>query len=1224
MSAAEGGGSGGASASGRRLALIYRNDLTRTLNRPIFWVLIIVIGLTAFGLSSGTMQISSGNSAVGGTKAWITSEFANAKMFSFTVFLFYMFFMTILFGMSVMADEELKIGEILHATPLTPAEYIRGKFLGIFTAIVIAIGAHLLLTMFFNHAVPNAKALELRGPFGLMNYLRPMFVFGLPPLVFIAGTTFAIGERTRRPILVFVLPIAALILCGFFLWNWTPSWLDPRINRILMLIDPAGVRWIAETWIKVDRGVEFYNKHPMGFDYPFLASRLAFVLIGIASVAWSERRFGLSLRGGRVKVRAGDAAVGPDTPTGRAAGATVLDLPSITDLRMRSSAPGFVRAARDVLRFELREIKSQPGLYLFVPIILIQTLGTTLTAIGAMDTPVLVTAGAFATRSLGTLSVLVCLLSLFYTVESLRRERNTGIASIYYTTPARTASILAGKSLANSVVGVFVVLATMLGGVIAILIQRKVPIDIGPMLYVWGVALLPTFIAWTAFTTLVFSITVNRYTTYAVGLAALSLTGWLQMTGKMSWVGNWTLWGSLQWSDMGRLEYNQTALLLNRLLALSLAAFFTAAAVRFFPRHDRDATRTVLRLAPGAVARGALRLSPYALPAIALVIALWFSVEQGFQGHAEKKREKDYWRRNLATWKDAPTPSLAHVDLNLDLNPRGRSFAADGRFDLVNKTEKPLRQVPLTGGTHWRDLAWTMNGAEVKPDDRNFLYVFTPSAPLAPGESLHIGFKYSGTFPKGITKNGGGTMEFILPSAAVLTSFQPSFVPVIGFIEDAGVDKDNRYEPKVYPDDFYEGRTGPAFGAAQPFTTRIRITAPQAYTLNSVGTKTEDTVAAGKRTVVWKSDEPVRFFNVVAGRWNVKATDETAVFYYPKHKYNIDEMSAGLEAARRYYSEWFYPYPWKELKLSEFPAYAFYAQGFPTNITFSEGIGFLTKSDPKTNLAFMVTAHESAHQWWGNILTPGKGPGGNILSEGMANFSTILLMDQVKGERARIEFCKRIEEAYGDERQVDSEHPLVKIDDSRAGDETVTYDKGGWVFWMLLNRMGRDADFAGLREFIRTWKDGPDFPVLQDFTAAMRPFAPDTASYDDFVRQWFHEVVVPEYQLTDAKRAPGGAGSGAAAGGSAPAADSLWTATVHVKNIGAGRMPVEIAAEKGDRFAKDGTVVPDYRAARATVTLGVGEETDVAIACGFKPDRITVDPDAMVLQLRRKNAIARM
>src|SRR5690606_6560042 len=183
----------------------------------------------------------------------------------------------------------------------------------------------------------------------------------------------------------------------------------------------------------------------------------------------------------------------------------------------------------------------------------------------------------------------------------------------------------------------------------------------------------------------------------------------------------------------------------------------------------------------------------------------------------------------------------------------------------------------------------------------------------------------------------------------------------------------------------------------------------------------------------------------------------TAIYHHPEHGYNLEEMGAALDAARKYYSEWFYPFPWRELRLNEFPGLANYAQGFPSNITFSESIGFLARSSHEVKTAFLVTAHEAAHQWWGNLILPGEGPGGNILSEGMAHFSTILLFDQIHGERGRIEFCKRIEERYGDNRQVDSERPLVLIDGSRPGDNTVTYDKGGWVFWMLHDLMGADA-----------------------------------------------------------------------------------------------------------------------------------------------------------------------
>jgi hypothetical protein len=226
----------------------------------------------------------------------------------------------------------------------------------------------------------------------------------------------------------------------------------------------------------------------------------------------------------------------------------------------------------------------------------------------------------------------------------------------------------------------------------------------------------------------------------------------------------------------------------------------------------------------------------------------------------------------------------------------------------------------------------------------------------------------------------------------------------------------------------------------------------------------------------------------------------------------------------------------------------------------------------------------------------------------MSHFSTLLLLEQVKGPRARMEFARRIEERYGDDRRVDAEKALVWIDGSKPGDRTVTYDKGGWVFWMLLDHMGRERALAGLQRFIADWGEKPDHPVLQDFIASMRPFAPDPAAYDAFTKQWFHEVVVPQYELSGARKTKGGEG---------------WEVVVKIRNTGTGRMPVQVAAARGERFTEDGTPKPGYRDARSQpVVLGPGEERVVRIACAFEPERVLADPDVRVLQLRRKTAVA--
>jgi hypothetical protein len=71
-------------------------------------------------------------------------------------------------------------------------------------------------------------------------------------------------------------------------------------------------------------------------------------------------------------------------------------------------------------------------------------------------------------------------------------------------------------------------------------------------------------------------------------------------------------------------------------------------------------------------------------------------------------------------------------------------------------------------------------------------------------------------------------------------------------------------------------------------------------------------------------------------------------------------------------------------------------------------------------------------------------------------------------------------------------------------------------------------------------------------------------------------------------------------------------------------MPVEVAAVTGDRFDEKGAPRSGYQEARAFVTLGKGEAREVRIRCPFRPERVVVDPDVRVLQLRRNTAVAKL
>src|SRR6202035_667634 len=93
-----------------------------------------------------------------------------------------------------------------------------------------------------------------------------------------------------------------------------------------------------------------------------------------------------------------------------------------------SAAPPLLAGTWTIARAETRALFSQVGLYIFIPLILLQTLGSSLLSLGAFQTELLLTPGLLAVGALNTLSFLLCLLLMFYTVESLERERVTGLA----------------------------------------------------------------------------------------------------------------------------------------------------------------------------------------------------------------------------------------------------------------------------------------------------------------------------------------------------------------------------------------------------------------------------------------------------------------------------------------------------------------------------------------------------------------------------------------------------------------------------------------------------------------------------------------------------------------------------------------------------------------------------------------------------------------------------
>jgi hypothetical protein len=202
-----------------------------------------------------------------------------------------------------------------------------------------------------------------------------------------------------------------------------------------------------------------------------------------------------------------------------------------------------------------------------------------------------------------------------------------------------------------------------------------------------------------------------------------------------------------------------------------------------------------------------MRLAPFALAPAVLATTLGVMVTRGGESDAAKKKAHDYWKQNLATWKDAPQPEIVDVDVKLKLDPAKSHFETSGRFTLSNPNDAPLKRFALTGGPHWSEVKWTMNGKEYAGE----LPLFSRSRRRRrwrPAARSRWGLR---DLPKG--KNGGG--DGVHPRRGRVDSFVPARLQVIVVTTSRSASKERRTSTRPgSPDDSTSGRRRRHSGAA--------------------------------------------------------------------------------------------------------------------------------------------------------------------------------------------------------------------------------------------------------------------------------------------------------------------------------------------------------------------------------------------------------------------------
>ncbi len=204
----------------------------------------------------------------------------------------------------------------------------------------------------------------------------------------------------------------------------------------------------------------------------------------------------------------------------------------------------------------------------------------------------------------------------------------------------------------------------------------------------------------------------------------------------------------------------------------------------------------------------------------------------------------------------------------------------------------------------------------------------------------------------------------------------------------------------------------------------------------------------------------------------------------------------------------------------EFPRYATFAQSFPNTIHFSEAIGFIMDIDDEkdVDMAFFITAHEVAHQWWGLQVVAANVQGRHMILESLAQYSALMVMKQVYSKKKVQQFLRRELNRYLNGRATETirEVPLELVESQQY----IHYGKGALNLYAFQDYISEDSVNLAIRRFIRDWNsfDGlhqtERYATTADLLGYFREVTPDSMQY--IIEDLFKTITLYESKTTEA------------------------------------------------------------------------------------------------------------
>ncbi|MBD2717280.1 hypothetical protein KBK19_19730 [Microvirga sp. STR05] len=1004
-------------------------------------------------------------------------------------------------GEAAARDVQTRMHLLTYAAPTSKAAYLGGRYLAAFalsTFQLLAIPVGMLLAMHF----AGVEA-EILGPFRVAPYLTTFCFIALPNAFFATAMQFSAAALSRRALASYLVG-AALFAASYTIWP-----LLEKGGAWGNLADPMSfgpvLSHLSIDWSPQEKSTRF-----LLLEGSFLANRLLWFAISLGLLAFTYFRFQFVLPGSGQKLPSGKPLPAAVPAGEKLHWGTGQALPPARGTYGWATQ---LHQLRLITWESFRQLaKSKAGLPLLAVFALLvgATIAGNLKGRGVPLLPRTDFVLEYLTAPLAgpaAFWVLIALLLIFYAGELVWRERETGLSEVANAAPVPEWVLFLSRFLALGLVVVVWLAFLMTAGLVAQAAIGGAAPEIG--LYVralFGLQLLDCLLF--ALLALTVHVLVNQK--FVVHLIALLVYGFMSFAPTLGIEHKLLIFGaSPPWTytDMAGFGATLAPWLWFKGYWVAWALLLAVVARLFWVRGREGSVAARLQLARRRCTRATALVSAAAMACILLFGGFIFyntNVLHDYTSAAETTAQRAAYEQRYRRYLNAPQLLLTGVNLQVEIYPQQRAVEIQGTYRLVNNTPVPIDSVHLaTGaGVETTAIQFDQLAKELLVDTVHGYRIYTLARPLQPGDSLRLSFQVKHQ-ARGFSNNGADAQ--VLANG---TSFRNlEWLPVLGYqpyreLDEAGARKAYGLVPRPVTYSLYDV----AARRYAPFPEQIRFEAivgtEAGQTVVAPGTLRRTWATAGRRYFHYVTEAPIRneyaFFSanyaLQQGTWRTPSAgpgQEVAIqiYYPPGMTENPARMVRSAQASLDYYTRQFGPYPHWQLRFVAHASYAFGNHASPINITAEEGFFLMNpKQDERGfDLVTAVVAHEVAHQWWGNQLKQAYVEGAGLITESLAWFSAMGVLEDQYGPE-HLQRLLRFLREENETPRTRAAKPLLQ-----ANDFYQNYRKGPFALYALSQYIGRDRVNGALRQLLAKHRPGTlPHPTSLDLYQELQTATPDS------------------------------------------------------------------------------------------------------------------------------------